>query len=46
MEFIEDRIAPTMDAKIDYEEWEKGGCEKAKALLDKNSRGIENEQIK
>ena len=43
MEFIEDRIAPTMDAKIDYEEWEKVGCEKAQALLDNSMRDIENE---
>ncbi len=43
MEFIEDRIAPTMDAKIDYEEWEKGGCEKAEALLNAEKVEKENE---
>jgi len=43
MEFIEDRIAPTMDAKIDYEEWEKGGCEKAQALLYEAAKDKSNE---
>ena len=42
MEFIEDRIAPIMDAKANYEEWEKNGWEKAKALLNIESEECEN----
>lgn len=42
MEFIEDRIAPSMDAKADYEEWERGGCKKAEELLNAGLKESEN----